>query len=307
MSRKTLIKLLIETFREWQTDEASRLAASLAYYTSVSLAPLLIIVLAIAGAIFGEEAARGEIVSQIQGLVGIDGAKVIETAIESANKPKISSIASIISIIVLLFGASGVFAELQAALNIIWEVKAKPGQGMGNFIRKRLLSFSAVLGIGFLLLVSLVISAVLSALNVYLSSLVPGIDFLWQILNFVLSFGVITLLFALMYKYLPDVKISWRDVMMGAAMTALLFTIGKFALGLYIGRGSFGSAYGAAGSLIVILVWVYYSTQILFFGAEFTQVYAKRYGSKIVPNKHAVRINEQEENEDSPFQSKSKR
>lgn len=288
MNRRTLVKLLTETFHEWQKDEASRLAASLAYYTSLSLAPLLILAISIAGAVFGEEAARGEIVGQIKGLVGTQGAEAIQTAIENANQPDISNVASLISIVVLLFGASGVFLELQTALNKIWEIKEKPKQGLSNFVRKRLLSFSAVLGIGFLLLVSLVISAVLSGLNSYLSNLLPGIDFLWQLLNFVLSFGIITLLFALMYKYLPDVEIGWRDVTMGAVITSLLFTIGKFALGLYLGQGGVGSVYGAAGSLVIILVWVYYSAQILFFGAEFTQVYARRFGSKIIPNEHAV-------------------
>ncbi len=295
MKPKVIVKLLKETFKEWQQDKASRLAASLAYYTIFSLAPLLIIAIAITGAIFGEEAARGEIVAQIQGLVGTEGAKAIETAIDNANKPDVSSIASLISLVVLLFGASGVFAQLQEALNAIWEVRAKPKRGIINFVRKRILSFSAVLGIGFLLLVSLIVSAALSALNNYLSNLIPGIDFLWQLLNFLISFGIITLLFALMYKFLPDVKINWRDVWMGATITALLFAIGKFALGLYLGRGSFGSTYGAAGSLVIILAWVYYAAQILFFGAEFTQVYAKRYGSKIVPDEHAVRVTVTEE------------
>lgn len=291
MKIKVIIRLLKETFQEWQDDNASRLAASLAYYTIISLAPLLILVIAIAGAVFGEEAARGEIVYQIQGLVGTEGAKVIETAIENSNKPDVRNFASLISLVVLIFGASGVFAELQDALNIIWEVKVKPGQGIGIFIRKRILSFSAILGIGFLLLVSLVISAVLSIFNTYFSSLIPGIDFIWQIINFFVAFGIVTLLFAFMFKYLPDAEISWRDVWMGAMITSLLFSIGKQALGAYLGGGSFGSTYGAAGSLVVILVWVYYSAQILFFGAEFTQVYARRYGSKIVPDKHAVAIN----------------
>ncbi|MEM8778406.1 MAG: YihY/virulence factor BrkB family protein [Cyanobacteria bacterium P01_G01_bin.49] len=293
MNRRILVRLLKETFQEWQKDDASSLAASLAYYTSVSLAPLLIIFIAIAGAVFGEEAAKGEIVNQIRGLVGINGAEFIETAIQNADQPEISNFASFISIIILLFGASGVFAELQKSLNKIWQVAAKPDRGWKEFIRKRLLSFSAVLGAGFLLLVSLIISAILSGLNHYLNDLIPGIDFLWQLLNFFLSFAIVTVLFALMYRYLPDVEISWRDVTMGAIITALLFTVGKFVLGLYLSRGSFGSVYGAAGSLIIILVWVYYSTQILFFGAEFTQVYARRYGSKIVPNKHAISINQE--------------
>ncbi|WP_013321833.1 YihY/virulence factor BrkB family protein [Gloeothece verrucosa] len=291
MKLRVIIKLLKETFQEWQDDNASRLAASLAYYTIISLAPLLILVIAIAGAVFGEEAARGEIVYQIKGLVGLEGAKVIETAIENSSKPELRNMASLISIGVLIFGASGVFAELQDALNFIWEIKAKPGQGLVSFIRKRILSFSAILGIGFLLLVSLVISAILAALNTYFNYLFPGLNFVWQLVNFVVSFAVITLLFAFMFKYLPDAKIGWRDVGMGAILTSLLFSIGKQALGLYLGGGSFGSTYGAAGSLVVILVWVYYSAQILFFGAEFTQVYARKYGSKIIPDKHAIAMN----------------
>lgn len=293
MNFRVLIRLIKESFREWQDDDASTLAAALAYYTSVSLAPLLIIVISIAGAVFGEEAARGEIVSQIQGLVGRNGAELIETAIENANQPQVSNFASIISIVILLFGASGVFAQLQKSLNKVWEVEVKSEEGLKNLVRKRLLSFSAILGLGFLLLVSLVISAALSGLNHYLSKLVPGIDFFWQILNFGISFAVITFAFGLMYRYLPDVKISWNDVKIGAIITALLFTVGKFSLGVYLGRGSFGSVYGAAGSLIIILVWVYYSAQILFFGAEFTQVYARRYGSRIVPNKHAQYIDQE--------------
>nr|WP_228035677.1 YihY/virulence factor BrkB family protein [Oculatella sp. LEGE 06141] len=282
--------MLKETVTEWSEDNASRLAAALAYYTVFSLAPLLIIVIAVAGFFFGEEAARGQIVGQIQGLVGQDGAEIIQTAIDNANQPGTGTgaIASLISIGVLLFGASGVFAELQDSLNAIWNVKAKPKNAVGGFVRKRLLSFTMVLTIGFLLLVSLVVSAALTALTTLMNGLMPGFDFLWQLLNFVISFGVIALLFALIYKYLPDVKITWNDVLIGASMTALLFTIGKSLIGLYLGNSSFGSAYGAAGSLVVVLAWVYYSAQILFFGAEFTQVYARHYGSQIVPDEHAV-------------------
>ena len=295
MNPKALVGLLKETVTEWQKDKAPRLAAALAYYTVFSLAPLLIIVIAIVGAIFGEEAAKGEIVGQIQGLVGKEGAQAIEAAIQNANKPSANGgIASLISIVVLLFGATGVFAQLQDALNTVWEVKPKPGRGIKNFIKKRVLSFSAVLGIGFLLMVSLVVNAVLSGMSAYLSNLIPGAEFLWQILNFVISFIVISLLFALLYKYLPDVKIKWSDVSIGAIITALLFTIGKFALGFYLGRGSFGSTYGAAGSLVVLLAWVYYSAMILFFGAEFTQVYARKYGSKIVPDEDAEPVTEEE-------------
>jgi membrane protein len=286
---KQVWRLLKETFQEWSEDNASRLAASLAYYTVFSLAPLLIIVIAIAGAFFGEEAARGQLEAQLQGLVGPDGASLIQTTIDNANQPGSGSgaIASLISLGVLIFGASGVFAELQDSLNAIWDVKPKPENAVSGFVRKRLLSFAMVLTIGFLLLVSLVISAGLAAVTNLMSSLLP-FDFLWQILNFVISFGVITVLFALIYRYLPDVRISWNDVLTGAVITSLLFTIGKSLIGLYLGNSSFSSTYGAAGSLVVILAWVYYSAQILFLGAEFTQVYARRYGTKIVPDDHAV-------------------
>jgi membrane protein len=287
MKLRIIFKLLQETFQEWQEDKASQLAAALAYYTIFSITPLLIIAIAIAGSIFGRDAARGEIVGQIQGLVGKQGAEVIEVGLNNASQPELSNIASLISISLLLLGASGVFAQLQDALNSIWNVKPKPGTGLWDLIRKRLLSFGMVLAIGFLLLVSLIISAALSGLSNYRINVLPGFDLFWQILNFVISFGFITLLFALMYKYLPDVKITWRDVSIGATITALLFTIGKYILGLYLGAGSFGSAYGAAGSLVIFLVWVYYSAQILLFGAEFTQVYARRYGSQIRPNRHS--------------------
>jgi membrane protein len=281
---RSLGKLLKQSFQEWQEDNVSQLAAALAYYTVFSMTPLLVLAIAIAGAVFGEEAARGEIVSQIQGLVGTSGAEAIETALDNANQPEISSIASLISIVVLLFGASGVFAQLQEALNTVWNVRTKPGRGLKGAVRKRFLSFSMVLAIGFLLLVSLVLSAALSALANINLDFIPGFNFVWEIVNFVISFGLITLLFALMYKYLPDVKIAWGDVWVGAMITALLFSMGKYILGLYLGQGSFGSAYGAAGSLVIILAWVYYSAQILLFGAEFTQVFARHYGAQIIPD-----------------------
>lgn len=292
MRIKTVISLLRETFTEWNEDKASRLAAALAYYTVFSLAPLLIIAIAIAGAVFGEEAARGEIVGQIQGLVGQDGAEFIETAIEGASKPRAGTIASLISIAVLLFGASGLFAQLQDSLNTIWEVQPKPGRGLIGILRDRFLSFTMVLGVGFMLLVSLVLSAGLAAVVNFFGNLFPVISGLLQFANFFLSFAVTTLLFGLIYKVLPDVKIAWSDVWSGAIVTSLLFSIGRFALGLYLGNSSFGSTYGAAGSVVIILVWVYYAAQILFFGAEFTQVYARRYGSRIVPAKNAMPLTE---------------
>ncbi|MEH2392746.1 MAG: YihY/virulence factor BrkB family protein [Nostoc sp.] len=292
MNLQAIWKLLQETFKEWSEDKASRLAAALAYYTIFSIAPLLIIVIAIAGVVFGEDAARGQIVGQIQGLVGKDGAQFIQTAIQNANKPQTGAIASIISVVVLLVGATGLFTELQDSLNTIWEVKAKPGRGVNNMIRLRFLSFAMVIGIGFLLLVSLVISTGLAALVKYFGNILPGVDFLWRIVNFALSFSSTTALFGLIFKVLPDVKITWNDVFIGSVITSFLFSIGRFLLGQYLGNGSFGSTYGAAGSLVVLLAWVNYAAQILFFGAEFTQVYARRYGSGIVPTKDAIPLSD---------------
>ena len=294
MNLKAVWGLFQETFTEWSNDKASRLAAALSYYTLFSIAPLLIIVIAVVGAVFGEDAARGEIYRQINGLVGDAGAKVIQTAIESASQPKAGTIASLISVVVLIFGATGLFTELQDALNTIWEVQPKPGRAMKNMVRQRFTSFAMVLAIGFLLLVSLVLSAVLAALVGYFRHMVPGVDFIWQFVNFLLGFAVTTVLFGLIFKVLPDVKITWNDVLIGAALTSLLFSIGRYLLGQYLGNGSFGSAYGAAGSVVVVLAWVNYAAQILFFGADFTQVYARRYGSRIVPDKNAIPLTEEE-------------
>jgi membrane protein len=291
---QTIWQLLKQTFDEWNEDKASRLAAALAYYTIFSLAPLLVIVIAIAGFVFGQEAARGEIVAQIQGLVGRSGAEVIETAIQNANQPTTGGIASVISIGALLFGAIGVFAQLQDALNTIWEVQPKPGRPVKGFIRRNFSAFSMVLGIGFLLLVSLVLSAVLAGVSTYFSNLLPGFGFIWQIVNFVVGFVVTTFLFAMIFKFLPNVEITWGDVWIGAVITSLLFSVGRFLLGTYLGNAGFGSTYGAAGSLIIILAWVYYAAQILFFGAEFTHVYARKYGSQIVPDKYAVSMTKED-------------
>ncbi|MEO0457996.1 MAG: YihY/virulence factor BrkB family protein [Cyanobacteria bacterium P01_A01_bin.114] len=290
MKIKRVWRLLKETFQEWSEDKASRLAAALAYYTMFSLAPLLVIVVAIAGFFFDKAAVKDQLTQQIQSLVGSEGAAFAQTALENANTPgeNTSLIASIISVVLLLVGATGVFGQLQESLNVVWNVEAKPGNAASGFVRKRLLSFAMLLTIGFLLMVSLVLSAGLAALSTYLSGLLPGVDALWQLLNIVLSLAIVTAMFALLYKYVPDVTINWDDVWMGSFITALLFTVGKFLLGLYLGNSGFSSTYGAAGSVIIILAWVYYSAQILFFGAEFTQVYARRYGSRIRPDEHAV-------------------
>ena len=282
-----------EAFEDWSEDRASRLAAALAYYTIFSLAPLLIIAIAIAGLAFGREATQGQIVNQISGLIGAEGAEGIETLIESASKPSSGVIATAFGIIVLLIGASGFFGQLQDGLNTIWEVKPRPGRGILGIIKDRFLSFTMVLGVGFLLLVSLVISAGVVALGEFLGTFMPGTVIVGYILNVIISLLVTTLLFATIFKILPDVKISWKDVWIGAAATAFLFTVGKLLLGLYLAKANIASAYGAAGSLVVILVWVYYSAMILFLGAEFTQVYANRYGSRIVPARDAVQVTEE--------------
>lgn len=291
MNLQAIWRLFQETFQEWSEDKASRLAAALAYYTMFSIAPLLIIIIAIAGAVFGEDAARGEIVRQIQGFVGRDGAEFIEIAIKNASEPKAGTIASVISIVVLLLGSTGLFVELQDALNTIWEVQPRPGRTVKNVIHQRILSFFMILGIGFLLLVSLIISAILTAVTTYFTSLIPGLEFILQLVNFLISFTITTVLFGLIFKVLPDVKITWKDVLIGGAITALLFALGRFLLGQYLAFSSFTSAYGAAGSLVAILAWVYYTAQILFFGAEFTQVYARTYGTRIRPTKNAVPLN----------------
>jgi membrane protein len=290
MKAASIIPLLKETFAEWSEDKVSRLAAALAYFTIFSIAPLLIIAISVAAIFFGEEAAQGQIVGQIQGLMGQEGASAIEGMIANANQMEGGVISTIIGIVILLFGASGVFGQLQDALNTIWEVAPKPGQGIATFIRTRFLSFSMVLVIAFLLLVSLVVSAAIVGVSSYVTDVVPAMGVLWEGINILVSFAVITLLFALIYRVLPDVEIAWGDVWIGAAVTSLLFTIGRTLIGLYLGNAAVGSAYGAAGSLVVLLIWIFYSAQILLFGAEFTQVYARRYGSHIRPASFAVSL-----------------
>ncbi|MGV0026759.1 YihY/virulence factor BrkB family protein [Phormidesmis priestleyi ANT.L61.2] len=291
MKLKDVVKILKETVAEWSEDNVPLLAAALAYYTVFSLAPLLLIAIAIAGAVFGEEAAKGELIGQIQGLLGAQGAEAVQTMIANANKPGSGgTIATITGVVLLMFGASGVFGQLQTALNTIWEVKPKPGQGIGSFLKSRFLSFAMVLVIGFLLLVSLVLSAILAGVSHLFGSFIPNLVIIGQLLNFVISFGVITVLIAAIYKFLPDVRVPWRNLWVGAGVTALLFNIGKLLLGLYLGNSSVGSTYGAAGSFVVVLIWVFYSAQILLFGAEFTQVYSKYRGTPIEPSKHAVHV-----------------
>jgi membrane protein len=280
-------RLFQETFKQWQEDKASRIAAALAYYTVFSISPLLVIAIAIAGAFFGQETAQSQITDQLTALVGEDGVKPILVALNNMSQPRIRGIASLISIAVLILGASGIFAQLQDALNTVWKVKPQPGKGMLAFIRKRLFSFLMVLAIGLILILSLILSAIVSTLSRYRTDFLPGSAILWENLDFIVSLGLMTFLFGLMFKYVPDVKIAWKDVFVGSIITALLFLFGKFLLGLYLSKGSLGSAYGAAGSLIVFLAWVYYSAQIILLGAEFTQVYTRMYGSKVRPSKYS--------------------
>jgi membrane protein len=288
-------QLLKDIVVAWNEDKAPRLAAGLAFYTMFTLAPLLIITIAVAGLVFGEEAARGQIVGQIQGLVGSESAHAIEDFLQQVGAPRSGVIATAVGLATLLLGVWWVFGELQDALNTIWEVAPKPGRKLLHVVRARLVSFTMMLGVGFMLLVSLLLSAALSAFSTYLVGLLPDFEatLTLQLVNFVVSYGVITLLFAMIYKIVPDVIITWGDVWIGAAATALLYTIGKYLIGVYLGTSSTASAYGAAGSLVVILLWVYYSAQILFLGAEFTKVYAQRYGSRIVPTDIAVPVTEE--------------
>jgi membrane protein len=299
MGIKGFFQLLKETFSDWSEDKVPRLAAALAYYTVFSLAPLLVIVIAIAGLFGASDAVQSGVMTQIQDLVGTEGEQFIGSMIQNANqRPATGIVATVVGTVTLLIGALGVFGELQNSMNTIWEVKPKPAKGLKDTVVRlilgRLVSFAMLLVIGFLLLTSLLLSSGLAALGDYIGGLLPFSEFFLQALNFVISFGVITVLFALIFKFMPDAHIAWRDVWLGAAVTSLLFTLGKFALGMYLGKSDVGSSFGAAGSLALILIWIYYSAQIVFFGAEFTQVYANRYGSKIVPDEDAVKVSEDE-------------
>jgi membrane protein len=284
--------MLKQTFTDWSNDKVPRLGAALAYYTVFAIVPLLVIIIAIIGLVFGQEAAQSYIIQQIAGLVGEQSANAIKDMIQRADQPSTGIVSTVVAVVTLLFGASGLFGQLQDALNTIWGVEQKPGRGIWGMVQDRFLSFMAVLGTGFLLLVSLVLSAALSAFGKWFGSWLPAPELVLQALNFIISFGVITLLFAMMFKLLPDARVTWSDVWVGAAITALLFTLGKFLIGLYLGKSDVGSAYGAAGSLVIVLLWVYYSSQILLFGAEFTQVYANTSGASIVPTEQAVVVDE---------------
>lgn len=292
MNLKTFWELLKETVREFGEDKASRLAAALAYYTVFSLAPLLVIVIGVAGLLVSTTQVQETIIQQVHSMAGADTAQTVNEMLTNFNRPGGGIITIVVGVVTLILGATGVFGQLHDALNTIWEVQPKANRGILGMLKDRFLSFTMVLGLGFLLLVSLVITTGLSAVGTFFGNLLPLGEWFWQIVNLIISVGVITLLFALIFQILPDVDIAWKDVWIGALVTSILFNIGKFVLSYYLGTAAVTSGYGAAASLIVILLWVYYSSQILFLGAEFTQVYARRFGSKITANQTAYPVTE---------------
>jgi membrane protein len=272
--------LLRRTVTAWLDDDAPSLGAALAYYTMFSLAPLLLIVVSVAGLVFGAEAARGEVFGQIRGLVGDDGAAAIQSLLDSVDSPSGGTLATLAGVGLMLFGATTVFGELQDALDRIWRAPQRPAGGWWSWLRARLLSFGLILGLGFLLMVSLLLSAGIAAAEKWWAPMFGGWELLARSVNAVIGFGLVTVLFAAIYKIMPRVRIDWADVWVGAIVTAVLFSIGRVLIGLYIGRSAVASGFGAAGSLVVVLVWVYYSAQVFLLGAEFTWVYAHTYGSR---------------------------
>lgn len=280
MTATSVWDLIKRTASSWSDINAPRLGAALAFYTMLSMAPLLVVCIGIAGAIFGQEAAQDRIASQIQNVVGYQGGQAIQAMLQHADKPSAGIVAAVVGFFMLLFGASGVFGELRDSLNLVWGVKFSGGSGLMGMIKYRFASFAMVLGIGFLLLVSLVLSAAIAAAGKLFSGYLPASEAVLHLGNIVFTFVAVTVLFALLFKVVPDIRIEWQDVWIGAAVTSILFSVGKFLIGLYLGKASVGSAYGAAGSLVIFMVWVYYSAQIFFMGAQFTHVFAERHGSR---------------------------
>ena len=308
MKQKSAWNFLKTIFTKWLADDPFQLAAALSYYTLLSLAPLLVIAIAVAGFIFGREAAHNQIVGTIQGLIGRQSAEAVQAMIQAAsNKPGTGLASTLLGGIFLLFGAGGVVGQLQTALNAIWRVRPRAGTGLRDFIHKRFISFAMVLGVGFLLLVSLAVSAFITGLTQFMGSLHESVALIAHWLDVVISFALVTLLFAMIYKFLPDVEIHWKDVWIGAALTSILFTTGKFLIGFYLGNSGVTSVYGAAGSLITVLLWVYYSALIFFLGAEFTQVYASQYGSGVVPAADAESLDAKPESEASYHRTTKRR
>ena len=281
--------VLKHAFIGWWNDNVPRLGASLAYYTLFALAPILVIAIGVAGLVFGPDAVRGEVVGQIQGLVGRQGAEAVQSMIEGAAKPSSSVLATVVGVVTAFLGATGAFIELQTALNAIWRVQPRPGVSVLAFLKQRLISFGLVVGVGFLLLVSLLVSAALSGFNRYLGRLFPALTAFWEASNVLVSLGVVTVLFAMVYQVLPDVRLRWRDVWIGALVTAGFFSVGKQLIGLYLGTSTLASSYGAAGSVVVLLVWVYYSSQVVLLGAEFTRYYVERFHGEPPPLRYATK------------------
>lgn len=290
------VVLLRQTFSEWVEDKAPQLGAALAYYTVFSLAPLILVLVAIVGLIFQNDPAGGwkHITEQMSSLFDKSAVDVVQNIAQKAADPQKTWVATLIGVLLALFGASGVFGQLQDALNTIWGVKAKPGGGIWGFLRSRFLSFAMVGGVCFLLLVSLTIESVLKGFSHWVQAILPGGIVVALIVYWIFDLAVVILLFAVIFKFLPDVIVQWRDVWLGSALTAIFFAIGKWALGLCLGSGSAASAYGAAASLVTLLLWIYYSAQILLFGAEFTQVFACRAGRGAKPDKYAIRVETKE-------------
>ncbi|MBO9684164.1 MAG: YihY/virulence factor BrkB family protein [Flavisolibacter sp.] len=288
-SPKLLWASLKESFKGFGDHKVTKLSASLAYFTTFSIGPLLIVLIFIAGRVFGEEAAQGTVFNQIKGFIGPNGAEQIQTIIENAAISGKNGVAAIIGIVTLLIGATTVFGEIQDSINSIWGVKAKPKAGVMKLVMTRLLSFGMIASLGFLLLVSLAVTAVVESIGSRLKEVFPDIAVIvLYIVNLIITLGVITALFAIIFKVLPDVRIKWKEIWPGAIATAILFMIGKFLISLYIAKSDIGNAYGAAGSLVVLIVWIYYSAIILYFGAEFTKAYALQKGVHIVPTEYAV-------------------
>lgn len=275
---KTIWSLLIETYDQLLDDKGFKMAAALSYYAAFSLGPLLIIIISVAGFFFSEEAATGEIMRQMDDLMGRDGAEIVQTIIKGAANTSTGIFATIVSVVLLVVGSVGIFMELHESLNIIWGVELKPGRGIWGFIKGRLMSFSMVVASGFVLLISLIINSAITMLSNYFSSFFGIAVPIAEVLNIVASFIIVMFIFAMMFKYLPDVIVEWKYVWLGAGITSLLFSIGKYLIGLYLGNTSFSSTYGASASLAILFIWIYYSGIILFLGAEFTQVYRSRFG-----------------------------
>jgi len=302
---KSSITILKDTFTGFMQDKGLKLSASLSYYTIFSLAPLLLLIISLAGFFFGREASQGRIFSEINGIIGNEAAKQVEQIISNLELSGNSAMSIIVGVITLIIGATTVFGEIQDSINMIWKVKAKPKKGWVKMLKDRLLSGSIIVGLGFLLIVSLIINGALAALNNFLKSMFPDFTLiLINIANIVISFGVITVLFGVIFKVLPDAKIKWKHVRAGAFFTACLFMLGRYIIGIYITTTGAGSPYGAAGSLIVILLWVYYTAAILYFGAEFTRAYAIFKGSCIQPAEYAVFVEQRETEKENVYITK---